>query len=176
MQDWGNRSTHVGSTMTTWSIKVQIPFLVNTMSTHQQKELRVVKGSACSYFLPTWKLTCRIMAAKVSWTSSWVPMHSFPWMQHKKWIHVKLMGCVHTHQRGFAIEGCGNPSYVLSVMEKIGENNRKVGKDNGNPFAKSSRWKQFWRCSKIVPKGWLANEFSMRWNINLKESNESSKS
>jgi hypothetical protein len=44
------------------------------------------------------------------------------------------MGCVHTHQRGFAIEGCGNPSCVLNVMEKIRENNQNVGKDNGNPF------------------------------------------
>jgi hypothetical protein len=61
-------------------------------------------------------------------------------------------------------------------MEKIGENNWKVGKDNGNPFAESSRWKQFRKCSKIVPKGQLINEFSMRWNISLKESNESSKS
>jgi hypothetical protein len=51
---------------------------------------------------------------------------------------------MHAHNQGrFAIEGCGSPSYVLNVMEKIGENNRKVGKINGNPFAKFSRWKQF---------------------------------
>jgi hypothetical protein len=38
------------------------------------------------------------------------------------------MGCVHTHQRIFAIERCGNPSHLQSIMEKDGEDIRKVGK------------------------------------------------
>jgi hypothetical protein len=41
-----------------------------------------------------------------------------------------------------AIEGCGNPSCVSNVMEKIGEDNQKVGKINRNPLLESSRWKQ----------------------------------
>jgi hypothetical protein len=38
------------------------------------------------------------------------------------------MGCVHTHQGIFAIEGWGSPSFVQSVVEKTRENNQKVGK------------------------------------------------
>jgi hypothetical protein len=38
------------------------------------------------------------------------------------------MGCVLTHRGIFAIEGWGNPSCVQSVVEKIRENNQKVGK------------------------------------------------
>ncbi len=140
MQDRGSRSAHVGSTMTMWSVKVWIPSLVNTISTCQQKELIVAKGSACSYFLPMWKPTFRTMVANVSWTSSWVLAHSLPWSQHKKWIPIRLMGCVHMHWGRFAIERCGSSSCMLNVMEKIGEDNRKVEKINGNPFTKPSRW------------------------------------
>jgi hypothetical protein len=28
------------------------------------------------------------------------------------------------------IEGCGNPSHIRNVVEKIGENNQKAGKTN----------------------------------------------
>jgi len=42
-----------------------MPFLVSTMSTHQQKELNVVEGSACNYSCPTWKLAFCAMVAKV---------------------------------------------------------------------------------------------------------------
>jgi hypothetical protein len=45
---------------------------VNTMLTHQQKELNVVEGSACNCFHPTWKPTSRVMATKVSQIASWV--------------------------------------------------------------------------------------------------------
>ncbi len=38
------------------------------------------------------------------------------------------MGCVDTHRRMHVIEGWGNPSHVRSVVEKIGEDNQKVGK------------------------------------------------
>ncbi len=38
------------------------------------------------------------------------------------------MGCVYTHRGKFTIEGCGNPSYVQNAMQKIGEDNQKVGK------------------------------------------------
>jgi len=33
------------------------------------------------------------------------------------------------HQGILAIEGCGNPSHIQSVMENDGENNQKVRKD-----------------------------------------------
>jgi len=34
----------------------------------------------------------------------------------------------YTHQEILVIEGCDNPSCVQSVVEKIGEDNEKVGK------------------------------------------------
>jgi len=40
------------------------------------------------------------------------------------------MGCVHTHRRILVIEGWGNSSWVQSAMEKIGEDNKKVGNIN----------------------------------------------
>jgi hypothetical protein len=59
-------------------VKVQIPYLVSTMSTCQRKELNVVEGSTCNYFHPTWKPTSHIMATKVSRIASWVQVHSLP--------------------------------------------------------------------------------------------------
>ncbi len=38
------------------------------------------------------------------------------------------MGCVRTHQRILAIEGCVSPSHVQSVVQKNKEDNQKVGK------------------------------------------------
>ncbi len=38
------------------------------------------------------------------------------------------MGCVHTHQNMQAIEGWGSPSHIRNVVQKIGEDNQKVGK------------------------------------------------
>jgi hypothetical protein len=38
------------------------------------------------------------------------------------------MGCVHTHQGMPTIERWGSPSLVWNVMQKIGEDNWKVGK------------------------------------------------
>jgi hypothetical protein len=38
------------------------------------------------------------------------------------------MGCVHTHWRVFAIEGCDKPNHVQNVVKKNREDNQKVGK------------------------------------------------
>jgi len=38
------------------------------------------------------------------------------------------MGCVHTYQGKHAIERCDSLNHIQSTMEKIGENNRKIGK------------------------------------------------
>jgi hypothetical protein len=38
------------------------------------------------------------------------------------------MGCVHTHRRILTIGGWGSPSHVPSVVQKIREDNQKVGK------------------------------------------------
>ncbi len=88
----------------------------------------MVERSACNCFHFTWKSTSRVMTTKVSQIASWVPMCSLLVVQHKRWTLITLMGCVHTHQRIFAIERCGNPSHLQSIMEKDGEDIRKVGK------------------------------------------------
>jgi hypothetical protein len=41
----------------------------------------------------------------------------------KKEDNVTSMGCVHTHQGILAIEGCGNPSCIWSIVQKDGEDN-----------------------------------------------------
>jgi hypothetical protein len=113
--------------MTMW-VKVRMSFLVSTISICQRKELNVVEGSACNCFRPIWKPTSHTMVAKVLWIVSWVPMHSLPWAQPKRWIPIRLMGCVHTHWGMHAIEGWGSPSHIWSVVQKTRENNRKAVK------------------------------------------------
>jgi hypothetical protein len=83
------------------------------MSTHQQEEWNVVERSACNCSHFTWKSASHAIATKMSQTTSWVPMRSLPLAQHKKWTLVALMGCVHTHQKILAIEGCGKSNLFL---------------------------------------------------------------
>ncbi len=131
MQDWGSKSAHIGSTMITL-VKVQMPSLVNTMLTHQRKELKVVEGSACNCSHPMWKPKSHAMATKVSRITSWVPMCSLLWAQHKRWVPIGSMGCVHTHWGMPIIEGWGSPSHIQNVVQKIGEDNRKARKIGPN--------------------------------------------
>jgi hypothetical protein len=112
----------------TMSTRVQIPSLVNTMSACSRKKLNMVEGNACNYFCPTWKPTFCAMATKVLWIASWVLVRLLPWAQCKRWIPIKLMGCVHTHRRIPIIERCGSPNHVWNIEEKTKENNWKVGK------------------------------------------------
>jgi hypothetical protein len=109
-------------------IKVWILSLVNTMLSRQREELKVAEGNTCSCSHPIWKLASRTMMAKVFWTTSWVPVCSLPWAQCKMWIPIRSMGWVCTHQGRPTIEGCGSPSYIWSVMEKIREDNWRAGK------------------------------------------------
>jgi len=51
-----------------------------------------------------------------------------PWTQHEKLIPIGSMGCMHTHQGMLTIEGWGSPSYAWIVVQRNGENNRKVRK------------------------------------------------
>jgi hypothetical protein len=74
------------------------------------------------------KLAFCAMVTKVSWIASWVLMRSLPWAQRKRWILVRLMGCVHIHRGMSAIEGWGGPSHVQNVVQKIGEDNWKARK------------------------------------------------
>ncbi len=108
--------------------KVWVPFLVSTMSIRLQKELNVVEGNACNCFCFTWKLTYRVMVAKVSGITSWVLVPLLAWKQCKRWIPIGSMGCVHTHRGMHAIDGWGGPSRVRSAMQKTKKNNWNVRK------------------------------------------------
>ncbi len=90
----------------------------------------MIEGSTCNCFRPTWKPTSRTMVAKVSQIASWVPMHSLPWAQCKRCISIRSMECVHTHRGMHVIERWGSLSHIWNVVQKIGENNWKVGKTN----------------------------------------------
>ncbi len=104
-----------------------MPSLVNTMLICW-KELNMVERNTFNSFWLTWKLASFVMETKMSRIVSWLPMYSLPWVQHKRWIPMGSMGCVHTHKRRLAIEGCDSPRCVWNVVEKIRENNWKVGK------------------------------------------------
>jgi hypothetical protein len=112
------------------STRVRIPSLVNTMSTCWWEKLNMVEGSSCSYSCPTWKPTFFLMATKMLQIASWVLVCLLRWVQCKRWIPIKLIGCVHTHQGIPTIERYCNPNHVWNVVEKIRENNQKVGKIN----------------------------------------------
>jgi hypothetical protein len=112
----------------TTSARVRMPSLVNTMSTHQQKEWMWLKEVHVICFRPMWKPTSRTMVTKVSRITSWVLMHSMPWTQRKRWTPIGLMGCVHTRWKMPTIEGWGSPSHIQNDVKKNGEDNRKVGK------------------------------------------------
>jgi hypothetical protein len=54
--------------------RVRISSFMSIMSTHQQEELNMAKGSAYSCSHPTWKPKSHAMAVKTSEIASWVPM------------------------------------------------------------------------------------------------------
>jgi hypothetical protein len=126
-QDWGSKSIRVGLVMTMLA-KVQMPSLISTMSIHRREELNVVERNACNCCCPTWKPTFHAMVAKMLWIASWVPMCSLPWTQCKRWIPIGSMGCVHTNQGLFTIEGWGNISRIWNVLQKSKEDNQKARK------------------------------------------------
>jgi len=37
-----------------------------------------------------------------------------------------------------------------------------------NPLTESFGWKQFWKCSKTIPKWPFINKFDIHWNASLK--------
>jgi hypothetical protein len=100
----------------------------------------------------------------VFWITSWVPMCSLPWTQRKRWMPIRSMGCMYTHWKMFAIEGWGSPSRIRNVVEKIGEDNWKVGKIGqgvNQMFAPRLKHDKIWaRWALNVP---LENMLKMVW-------------
>jgi len=74
----------------------------------------------------------------------------------------KVNGCVHTHQGGPIIGGCGSPNYVQNDVEKIGQNNQKVRKDGRAisemfaPWLEHDKIQAQW-ASGILSKNMLKN-------------------
>ncbi len=110
------------------STKMWMPSLVSTMLVCRKKELNVIERNACNCFHPVCKPSSQTMATKVSWIISWVLMCLLSWTQCKKWIPIGSMRCVHTHWGMPTIEGWDNPNHVWNVVEKNGEDNKKVRK------------------------------------------------
>jgi hypothetical protein len=135
----------------------------------------MVEGSVCNCSHPTWNLTSCTTATKMLWTTSWVLMCSLPWAQCKRWTLVALMGCVHMHRKIPIIERCGNLSHIQNVVEKDGQDNRKVGKASwaiNQMHAFMPKHYKIW-------KQWVSNAMSknmlerydgvtvLRWNLKV---------
>ncbi len=125
----------------------------------------------CSCFYLTWKSTSRAMATKVSWIASWILVHLLPWVQRKRCIPIKCMGCVHTHQKIHVVERYGNSSHVQNIMEKTGEDNWNVKNIITNHgFSKGSTWLKCSHWTKGCPfwlKAWAMKDTWFFWLVFL---------
>ncbi len=158
----------------TMSVKLWVPYLVNTMSIHQWKELNMVEESAFNYFHPTWNLTFRTMVTKVSRTTSWILVCSLPWVQCMKWIPIGSMGCMHTHR----MNGCDTYTHIENIVEKTNEDNWKVKKTcwiiSQTPIRRAkhgkiwARWASSFLSKSMLGKAWWCKRFEMEswsWTI-----------
>jgi hypothetical protein len=100
---------------------------MSTMSTRRWEELNVFERSTCSCSCPQELASCA-MATEVSWIASWVHVCSSSWAQHKRWIPIGSMGCVHPHWRILATKRWGNPSRIWNTVEKTKEVGQKLRK------------------------------------------------
>jgi hypothetical protein len=117
------------------------------------------------------------MASKMSQTALWVPVRSLPWVQHKRWIPIGLMRCVHTHRRRPKIKGGGSLNHVRNIVKKIGEDNRKVGKISWTTSQTSTwglkhdkirtQWASSIHSKSMLKKVWCkcSKMESWRWTI-----------
>jgi hypothetical protein len=160
------------------SIRVWVPYLVNTKSTRQWKELNMVEESASNYFHPTWKLAFHTMVTKVLRMTSWILVCSLPWVQCMKWIHARSMWCVHTHQTRPKIKGCDTPNHIENIVEKTNENNwkdRNIGwiiSQTPTPRAEHgkiwARWALSFLSKSMWVRAWWSKCFEMEswsWTI-----------
>ncbi len=104
----------------------------------------MTEGKKCSCYCPMWKPTSHTMVGKVSQITSWVFVRSLFWAQHKRWIPIRLMGCVHMHWRILIIERCASPNHVQNVMEKIGEYNWNTNQIVSQTFAPRPKHDKIW--------------------------------
>jgi hypothetical protein len=74
------------------------------------------------------KPTSHAMATKMSQIASWVLICSLPWTQHKRWIPIRSMGCVHTHQGYLQLKDVLLQVVVETLWKKTRKNNQNVKK------------------------------------------------
>jgi hypothetical protein len=98
------------------------------------------------------------MASKISQIASWVHVCSLLWVQRKKWILIRSMGCVHTHP---------------SIVEKTREDNQKVvkiGRIINQVLAPSPKHDKIWAqwasnisSKSMLEKVWWCKRFEMKY-------------
>jgi hypothetical protein len=88
-------------------------------------------------------------------------MRSLSWTQHKSWIPIRLMGCVHTHWKIHIIEGWGNPSGIRNTVKKTRAINWKLGKI-GQIISQTSTFGP--KCDRI----WAQWALNILWKNMLK--------
>jgi hypothetical protein len=78
-------------------------------------------------FFYMWIPFSNVIAIMISWSVSWVVMHSFSHGQHNKWIPKSLMVWPHWHHERCATVGCGIPRQIHNVVKKRVEDKRNEG-------------------------------------------------
>ncbi len=129
-----------------------------TMSTRQWEELNVVEGITYNCSCPTWNLTSCAITVKVQWITSWVPMHSLPWVQDERWIFVGLMRCVHTHWRGLQLKDVIILVASKVLWRKLGKIIKIVGK-------------MHWTINQIIILRLEHNKSQAQWFSNILSKN-----
>jgi hypothetical protein len=152
----------------TMSTKVQMPYLVTTMSIFRQEKLNVVEGIACNCSHPTWKPTSCGSKGVVNYIMGSIAFVAMCTTYEVDTHKVDGMCGMHT------IEGWDSPSCVRSVVEKTREDNwkaRKIGWVINQAFAPwpkhdkiRARWalnislenmlKRVWWCKRFEKEFW----------------------
>jgi hypothetical protein len=104
------------------SIKVQKLFLVIRISIHHC----VMKENVGDLLL-----TCvpfsKVVVMRISWSVSWVVVHSFPQRNWSKWVRRSSMVWPHSHCERWATVGCGKPKWVHDVVRKWVKDKQNAG-------------------------------------------------
>jgi hypothetical protein len=112
----------IGSTMKT-STKVQKLFLLMKISIH----FCVWWRKRWKIFFYMWVPLSDVIIAMISWSISWVVVHSLPHGQSSKWIPKSLMVWSHWHLEKCVIVGCGILRWIQSAIRKWAEDKWNEG-------------------------------------------------
>jgi hypothetical protein len=98
---------------------MQIPFAINTISTHCRDDWRdgIKRLCVCSH--KTWNPTSLTMEAKKSWIASCLTTHFTLWAHKSRCILVRFMAWPHMHWKRPWVVGWGRFNLVRNVEDKI---------------------------------------------------------